>query len=110
MQKKKIKNNITLRLRVMSVLSFCVVSVWMWMCVFVYLQSREAAIRGFLPKNTDVEKTERAQEGLWLDAPAHGQNKDVGLSLSRFIIFFFLIRGLLFSWRRRWTSRPMCCE
>lgn len=32
------------------------------MCVFLYIQKSEAAIRGFLPKNTDVEKTERAQE------------------------------------------------
>lgn len=35
---------------------------WVWMCVFLYIQNSEAAIRGFLPKNTDVEKTERAQE------------------------------------------------
>jgi len=30
--------------------------------VFLYIQNSEAAIRGFLPKNTNVEKTERVQE------------------------------------------------
>lgn len=43
--------------------SMCLSSVlWVWMCAFLYIQISEAAIRGFLPKNTDVEKTERAQE------------------------------------------------
>lgn len=43
-------------MRVMSLSSV------LWVCVFLYIQNSEAAIRGFLPKNTDVEKTERAQE------------------------------------------------
>lgn len=40
------------------------------MCVFLYIQKSEAAIRGFLPKNTDVEKTERAQE-IFDSTPTH---------------------------------------
>lgn len=52
----------------LHVMSMSLSSVWgVWMCVCVYIQKSEAAIRGFLPKNTDVEKTERAQENLWFN-------------------------------------------
>lgn len=63
---------------------------WVWMCVFLYIQNSEAAIRGFLPKNTDVEKTERAQE---IFDSTHWQNEEIYLlnSLSLcFVPFIFV--------------------
>lgn len=52
----------------LHVMSMSLSSVWgVCECVCVYIQKSEAAIRGFLPKNTDVEKTERAQENLWFN-------------------------------------------
>lgn len=64
-------------------MSMSLSSVWgVWMCVFLYIQNSEAAIRGFLPKNTDVEKTERAQENLWFNTPTKRGDLSVQQPLS----------------------------
>lgn len=72
-------------------MSMSLSSVWgVWMCVFLYIQNSEAAIRGFLPKNTDVEKTERAQENLWFNTPTKRGDLSVEQPLSLFRSVFDL--------------------
>ena len=62
------------------------------MCAFLYIQNSEAAIRGFLPKNTDVEKTERAQEIFDSTHRLTDKNEEIYLlnSLSLSLCFVFV--------------------